>query len=137
MPLSLLAWDKDSTGIHNIYTHPDLVMSMSQDIPVIEPTLLNIDNENVSVSNSYNLGQNYPNPFNAFTNIEYNLSNKEPVELNIYNLEGRKLENLVTQTQEPGKHNIKFNGSEYSSGTYFYRLQVGNNSKTKKMTLIK
>ncbi|NQV08705.1 T9SS type A sorting domain-containing protein, partial [Candidatus Woesearchaeota archaeon] len=136
--IPLLAWDKDGAGIHNIYTNPDLVTSMPQDIPTIEPTLLDVDNEQNNISTSYNLGQNYPNPSNSSTIIPYIIDKKGPVKLNILDMKGRRLETLVDEVQDPGKYSPKFNGSKYASGPYIYEL-IKSDGKTeyKIMTLIK
>jgi len=135
--MPLLAWDKDSTGINLIFQRPNLITSMPQDMPIIEPTLLGIDNEKDNISTSYNLGQNYPNPFNAHTNINYNLSFKENVRLDVYDVRGNNIETLVNQIQEPGKHTIKFDGSKYSSGSYIYELKSGDKTEYKIMTILK
>ncbi|MBN2829892.1 MAG: M6 family metalloprotease domain-containing protein [Candidatus Cloacimonetes bacterium] len=85
---------------------------------------------------------NYPNPFNPETSIAYNLNTSSNVELSIYNILGKKVKTLVNSTQPAGNHNIIWNGSDdngnaLSSGVYFYKLQAGTYTKTRKMILIK
>jgi len=83
------------------------------------------------------LSQNYPNPFNASTKIEYALSKGSEVEISIYDIAGRKLETLVNTVQSPGEHSVTWNADGYSSGTYFYSIKAGEQSETRKMTLVK
>ncbi|MEA1986992.1 MAG: C1 family peptidase [Candidatus Marinimicrobia bacterium] len=89
---------------------------------------------------SYKLEQNYPNPFNPITNINYSInSNKsENVKLIIYDLLGKKVTVLVDEMQVNGDYKVQFDGSDYSSGIYFYRISIGNEfSDTKKMVFLK
>jgi len=92
--------------------------------------------------NEFRLDQNYPNPFNPNTTIEYRFSSKVKYEkikvnLEIYDIVGRKLATLVNQNQKPDKYLINFNGSNLSSGIYYYRLQLGDRIETKKMVILK
>ncbi len=85
---------------------------------------------------------NYPNPFNPQTVISYNLGSANSVSLDIYNIKGQKVKNLVNSTQEAGLHSVIWNGTDSSgnnvaSGIYFYRLQAGKHSITKKVLLSK
>ena len=92
------------------------------------------------ILNNFQLNQNYPNPFNPITNINYTInSNKsENVKLIIYDLVGKKVEVLVNKMQSSGNYEVEFDGSNYSSGIYFYKLSIGNNfSDTKKMVFLK
>jgi len=85
----------------------------------------------------FKLEQNYPNPFNPTTNISYQLSQPGFVKLNIYNLRGQKVVELVNKNQVVGNYTINFDASELSSGIYFYQLSVGSNIQTRKMLLIR
>ena len=87
------------------------------------------------------LNQNYPNPFNPSTTIEYsvgaNYNSPFKVDLAIYNLLGQKVTTLVSEKQFPGNYKVIFNGSDLSSGIYFYRLEMGDKEIQKRMILIK
>ncbi|MDR8389628.1 T9SS type A sorting domain-containing protein [Aliifodinibius sp. S!AR15-10] len=83
------------------------------------------------------LSPNYPNPFNPSTTIDYQLSTKGMVSMEVYNLVGRKVQTLVNKVQNPGKYSVTFNASSLSSGTYFVRIKAGDFYKVRKMTLIK
>ncbi len=96
----------------------------------------------------FDLRQNYPNPFNPTTVIEYALPKASGVNIQIYNMLGQKVRNLVDELQEPGYKTVSWdgkdgNGKEVSSGIYFYRIvaRMGQGSedfvRCKKMTLLK
>ncbi len=83
------------------------------------------------------LFQNYPNPFNPITAIEYRIFETGFVSLKVYDALGREVETLVSALQDAGRYRVEYNASRLASGIYFYRLQVGRTSATKKMILIK
>ena len=86
---------------------------------------------------NFKLGQNYPNPFNPTTSIDYQLSARSDVTLKVYNLLGQEVSTLVDQKQEAGNYQVKFSGTRLPSGVYFYRLNAGMFSETKKLMLLK
>lgn len=87
---------------------------------------------------SFNLEQNYPNPFNPTTAINFTLPQAAEVRLDVFNMLGQRVANLVTgQTMSAGNHTINFNAAQLSTGVYIYRLQAGGNTMTRKMTLIR
>ena len=83
------------------------------------------------------LSQNYPNPFNPLTTIEYNIPQNNFVKITIYNLRGEKIKTLVNENKIVGNYSVVFDGSNFSSGIYFYRIEAGNYSNTKKLVLMK
>jgi hypothetical protein len=83
------------------------------------------------------LAQNYPNPFNPSTTIDYQLSSGCHVSLKIYDVLGEEVAVLVDGLQSAGTHTARFDGSLLRSGVYFYRLQTGTLSETKKLVLIR
>ena len=80
---------------------------------------------------------NYPNPFNPETTIRYALPERGPVRLSVYDLAGREVAALVDGVQPAGEHAARFDGSDLPSGSYVYRLQVGEEVETRTMTLVK
>lgn len=94
----------------------------------------NIGNE---IPESYSLSQNYPNPFNPSTNIKFSIPTAGNVSVKVYDIMGREVAGLVDQYLTPGIYNIDFNASSLPSGTYFYRLNAGSFTDTKKLVLIK
>jgi hypothetical protein len=90
------------------------------------------------------LYQNYPNPFNPSTTIRYSIpssfiqnSTTNKVSLIIYDILGKEVVMLVDQYQGAGDYEIVFDANNLASGTYIYRLQIGNYAETKKMILLK
>ena len=85
----------------------------------------------------YSLEQNYPNPFNPSTEISYSIKTSSHVILSVYNSLGQKVVDLVSGYKEVGKHTIKFDANEFTSGIYFYKIQAGDFVETKKMILLR
>ncbi|MDP8232616.1 MAG: M6 family metalloprotease domain-containing protein [Candidatus Zophobacter franzmannii] len=88
------------------------------------------------------LNDNYPNPFNPKTSISFDIAKESLVELGIYNLRGQKVKTLVNELIPQGSHSVIWDGENdegntISSGVYFYKLQAGSYTKTKKMILLK
>ncbi|MGQ9805678.1 MAG: T9SS type A sorting domain-containing protein [Chlorobiales bacterium] len=75
---------------------------------------------------SYQLAQNYPNPFNPATTISYQLPIASDVQLEIFDILGKKVATLVSGRQSAGRYTYTWNASTVSSGVYFYRLQARN-----------
>ncbi|HUI30942.1 MAG TPA: T9SS type A sorting domain-containing protein [Candidatus Acidoferrales bacterium] len=96
-----------------------------------------IENQNSNVPSSFILDQNYPNPFNPSTQISYSIPRNVYVSLKVYNVLGQEVSTLFAGEQTVGQHSATFDGSNFASGVYFYRLEAGANSITKKMILVK
>ncbi|HUI64264.1 MAG TPA: T9SS type A sorting domain-containing protein [Bacteroidota bacterium] len=96
-----------------------------------------VDRSYSDVPNSFGLEQNYPNPFNPTTTIRYSLPQKAYVNLIVYNSIGQKVSTLVQETQAPGYHEVKFDGTNLASGVYFYRIQTKSFIQTKKVLLLR
>jgi hypothetical protein len=79
----------------------------------------------------------YPNPFSSYTNINYRLKSSEKVILEIYSINGERVETLINDIQTPNEYNIQWNADKYSSGIYFYKLQIGNHSIMNKIVLLR
>ncbi len=85
----------------------------------------------------YSLEQNYPNPFNPTTTISYSLPQGGEVQLNVFNSAGQIVKSLVDGVESAGYHKVQFNAADLASGIYFYTINAGAFSATKKMILIK
>lgn len=90
-----------------------------------------------SIPQEYKLYSNYPNPFNPETIIRYSIPQSSFTTIKIYNIEGKELATIVNEMKTAGNYQISFNASQLPSGTYFYRIESGNFSSTKKMILLK
>jgi len=85
----------------------------------------------------FSLEQNYPNPFNPSTTINFNIPTDGFVSLKVFDIMGNQVAELLGKETKAGFHSIEFDASQLASGTYFYRLQAGNNIKVQKMLLLK
>ncbi len=101
----------------------------------IADIIMHVDPEPVDVPVAFDLLQNHPNPFNASTTIRFELSQKSPVRLSIYNVLGEEIETLIDDVMDQGIHDIVWNAERYSSGIYFSRLQTEGYVETVKMLL--
>ncbi|MEW5842344.1 MAG: T9SS type A sorting domain-containing protein [Bacteroidota bacterium] len=86
---------------------------------------------------SFFLQQNYPNPFNPSSTIEFSIPKSTHVNVTIFNTLGKEINILLNSYLNAGKHTVVFDGNNLPSGVYFYRLQAGSYSETKKMILLK
>ncbi|HRU91934.1 MAG TPA: fibronectin type III domain-containing protein [Candidatus Marinimicrobia bacterium] len=139
-PISFKIWDgneellvsakavkyEDNAGILKFNAHGTIVVELeAQRIP-----------------KEYSLHQNYPNPFNPTTTLRYDLPKPGKVEIRIFDLQGRLVNQLVSEYQEVGKYSVVWNGCDshgvpVPSGIYFYQLNTGSYSKTRKAILMK
>jgi hypothetical protein len=102
-----------------------------------------INSRNKNLPEKFSLSQNYPNPFNPVTTINYEIPNVgqdavlTSVKLTIYNLLGEEVATIVNEQKRPGRHQVKFDGSNLSSGLYIYRIETDNFTSSRKMLLLK
>jgi hypothetical protein len=92
---------------------------------------------NNNLPGNFILSQNYPNPFNPTTIINYSIPKSGLVTIKIYDILGREVRTLVNEEKTAGNYSVQFTGNNLSSGIYFYRMQSGNFSQTKKLILLK
>jgi hypothetical protein len=85
----------------------------------------------------FSLSQNYPNPFNPSTMINYQIPMNSEVSLKIYDILGKEVSTLVNEKKDAGFYEIKFDGSQFASGVYIYRMIAGDFIQTKKLMLLK
>ncbi len=101
--------------------------------------ILNISSE---ILKSYLLHQNYPNPFNPVTRIRFEIPSgvsgeRSEVRLSVYDIAGREISELVNGELQPGVYEYEYDGAGLGSGVYFYKLQSGEFSETRRMVLVK
>jgi len=97
----------------------------------------NTSNHLVSLPIEYSLSQNYPNPFNPVTLINYSIPFSGWISLKVFDIQGREIQTLVNEFKNAGNYSIKFDGSSFSSGVYFYKIESDNFNQTRRMILIK
>ncbi|RPI13583.1 MAG: T9SS C-terminal target domain-containing protein [Ignavibacteriae bacterium] len=86
---------------------------------------------------TYVLSQNYPNPFNPTTMINFSIPKSGYVEINVFDITGRKISTLVSDPYAAGSYSVEFKANNLASGVYFYTITAGDFTATKKMLLIK
>jgi poly(3-hydroxybutyrate) depolymerase len=125
-------WDQ---AYNNVFLLP-WVFSQSK---LITPT--EIERESYSsLPKEISLSQNYPNPFNPSTTIEYQIPNvgaQNIVSLRVYDILGREVATLVNEQKPAGTYNVQWNAKDLTSGVYYYRLQAGSFTETKKLILLR
>jgi hypothetical protein len=93
--------------------------------------------KNEGIANTYSLAQNFPNPFNPVTKISYSIPKSSEVNLTVYDILGQKVASLVNEKQDAGSYSVDFDASSLSSGVYYYKIETGDFTSIKKMTLVK
>jgi hypothetical protein len=98
-------------------------------------------NRNISLNenplHSFTLSNNYPNPFNPKTTIKYEVKGKCFIKMSIYDATGKEITTLVNEQKNTGTYYSEFDGTNLSSGVYFYKIELGETSEVRKMMLIK
>jgi hypothetical protein len=89
------------------------------------------------IPEEYSLSQNYPNPFNPVTHLEFGISKLGFVSLKVFDIIGREVKILINEIKPAGSYKVEFDGSNFASGVYFYRLEASDFVQTKRMVLIK
>ncbi|HRF64687.1 MAG TPA: T9SS type A sorting domain-containing protein [Ignavibacteria bacterium] len=93
--------------------------------------------QTIEIPNYYSLSQNYPNPFNPSTSIKFTMPQGDNVKLVIFDILGREVKTLVNEFRNSGTYEVNFDASLLASGVYFYRLEAGEFTDTKRMLLVK
>lgn len=96
-----------------------------------------VQDQSQNVPSDFVLYDNYPNPFNPVTHVSFSLPVQTRAQLSIWNMLGEKVATIVDEVKPAGKYTILFNASEFSSGVFFYKLEAGPYSITKKMLFLK
>ncbi len=134
----------NAAGVHEIDSATGTLIrtiSTAANFQYVSPynpgVLLSNGNSGNSIPVEFLLEQNYPNPFNPETSIRFHLPQSSFVTLKIYDVNGKLAATLLNGFKFAGAYNITVNGNNLSSGVYYYTLNAGNYSQTKKMVLVK
>jgi len=100
-------------------------------------TITSINSETLNRPLRFDLSQNYPNPFNPTTTISFTLPSQSLVSLKVFDMLGREVSTVVVGELQAGSYTRQWNAATFVSGVYFYRLQAGTYSETKKLLLLK
>jgi len=123
-----------SSGIASAMNRIKVVPTSEQPPP---PPNGEIQNTKFTIPKQFALDQNYPNPFNPLTIINYQLPADNRVTIKIYNVLGQEVKTLIDEIQDAGYKSVTWNASSIPSGVYFYRLQAGNFTETRKLLLLR
>lgn len=135
----------DATGLATgTYQAMLSIMNTSMESPLVEipvtmfvEEVLALDDDINNIPRALTLANVYPNPFNASTSISYSLPEQGNVSLEVYNLLGQKVVTLFDGYQSAGYHNCIWDASDVSTGIYLVKLSNGEDSDTKRLTLLK
>lgn len=105
--------------------------------PIHASTFINAVNDRPEMPFEYSLSQNHPNPFNPTTSVDFSLARSGQVELNVFDMSGRKVQQAFSGSMNAGNHTVEINASVLPAGIYLYRLEAGDFTSTKKMILLK
>lgn len=92
---------------------------------------------NLGTPEKFELNQNFPNPFNPMTSIQFNIPQDSQVRLNVFNVLGEEVSELINDNISAGYHSVNFDASQLNSGIYFYKLETNNFTQIRKMMLVK
>lgn len=141
-------------GIGVFYWEPDWISTQTFGSPWENLALFDFNNELLSSISAFDstltdigktenifeeffLHQNYPNPFNPKTRIQYSISSRQFVTLKVYDVLGNEVKLIVSENKDAGSYSVDFDASNLPSGVYIYKLQAGEFTQSRKMTLIK
>ncbi len=142
-----LVKDRNNVELFKINEDPIESVDLSSENPNIVQQLLHIIQEMKNTStfvervddlpDQFNIAQNYPNPFNPSTIIKYSIKSTQHVTINVFDVTGKLVSELLNQNMTAGTHTVHFSGSNLSSGVYFYKITAGEFSQMCKMMLVK
>lgn len=150
LPQTMLAFGNDGNHYNDSINRPpnnavpqnvaNALHYSSDHLPIIAlfkfENVIGIKNQS-RIATVFKLEQNYPNPFNPNTIISYELKTESYVTLDVYDITGKFISNLVNKKQISGKYDVDFSGVGLPSGVYIYRLSAGKFTEYKKMILLK
>lgn len=134
--VSVLVKFVDYSGIYLLHCHNLEHEDDGMMINIRIDSSTSVEDEETSPE-SFHLHQNYPNPFNPVTNIKYQIPELSFVMLEIYDVSGKEIATLVNEKKPAGSYTLEFDATRLPTGVYFYKIQAGSFTETKKMVLMK
>ncbi len=122
--------DMVSATVHNDW-------SVMGDVELVDVVLTGVEDLPGAKPSTYTLMQNYPNPFNPSTKIQFGIPEAGLVTLKVYDLLGQEVATLLNEQKNAGTYEVNFDASNLNTGVYFYKINSGNYSVSKKMLLLK
>ena len=103
----------------------------------LQDTTVGINFNSSEIPTSTQLFQNYPNPFNPTTKINFTINKNSFVRLSVFDLNGKEIQNLLSENLSGGDYYYSFNAQTLASGTYFYQLEANDVVISRRMVLLK
>ena len=119
---------------HGIFVKAGPSIIMNNKFGVFTTAIRELEN---LLPEGFELSQNYPNPFNPSTKIRYSVTTPGLVTLRVFDILGNEVGTIINQEQTAGVYEVDFTAINMASGVYFYKLDAGNYSSTKKMMIMK
>lgn len=144
--LTIPYWDVQFQGMYNedesemksgLYDQVTVLINATNGQLIYKSNPTSVDDPVSEIPTELSLEQNYPNPFNPSTTIQFALPSAGDVKIQVFDLLGREVTTLLNGALPQGNHQVIWNATNVSSGTYFYRLESGNQVQIRKMTLVK
>lgn len=89
------------------------------------------------IPKEFSLSQNYPNPFNPVTRFQFSIAAVQFTTLKVYDVLGQEVATLVDEVKQPGVYTVEWDASARGSGVYYYRLQAGSFTESRRLVLVK
>jgi len=115
----------------------DSISTQTQFLVTLVRNVIGIHQISAEIPNRFALFENYPNPFNPVTNIKFQLPRVSNVKVTVYDITGKEASVLVNEELNAGTYKADWDATNFSSGIYFYRIEAGSFSDTKKMVVLK
>lgn len=131
----LAGWGKNMNRIR--FLSDTLAFAVGTTVYKFTSEPIGIQQISAGIPSQYELFQNYPNPFNPVTQISFDLAEDGFISLKVYNVLGAEVTTLINKNIKAGSYSTVFEAALFSSGVYFYQLNAGGKSFTKKMVIIK
>ncbi|MBI3195165.1 MAG: T9SS type A sorting domain-containing protein [Ignavibacteriae bacterium] len=112
-------------------------LSLGSNLLADTSSVTSVDNVEKISPSEFSLEQNFPNPFNPVTVISYQLKVKSSVTVKVFDIVGNEVAMIINEVQEAGFKSFRWNAGDLSSGVYYYQLNVGEFSQTKKLLLLR
>ncbi len=101
------------------------------------PIITEVEKGATDIPDAFTLMDAFPNPFNPTTTIAYTIARQEFVQLKVFDVLGREVAALINGVEAPGHKSVVLNAHGLASGVYYYRLQAGDHTQTKKLLLVR
>jgi hypothetical protein len=124
-------------SVEQRYETATLTLALTADTQVQAVFTIDTSTEDREAPFATALAQNFPNPFNPSTVVGFQVGTQDLASLRVYDIMGREVAVLVNEVMPAGEHFVTFDATNLASGVYVYRLQVGSEVFTKRMTLVK